>query len=109
MGFLLVGILLLVMKIADFGFVAHWSWFVVLAPFALAVIYWALIDNLGFTQQREMRKMDERKRARRERDMKALGLDTRRDKRIRVLREAGTRPDKPAAPPPPEPRRDPRA
>ncbi|MDE2453520.1 MAG: TIGR04438 family Trp-rich protein, partial [Burkholderiales bacterium] len=91
MGFVLVGVLLLVMKIADFGFVADWSWLVVLAPFGLAVVYWALIDNLGITMKREMRKMDDRKRERRERDMKALGLDVRREQRVRVMREAGSR------------------
>ena len=42
--------------------------------------------------------MEERKVARRERDMKALGLNVQQDRRVRILREPGS---KPKAEPPP--------
>jgi len=84
------------MKVAEVGPVAEWSWFIVLAPFALAVIWWAIADSTGFTQRRAIDRMEDRKRERRERDMKALGLDVRRDRRIRVLKDSARK----AAPPP---------
>jgi len=107
MAFLVLGLLLLVMKIAEFGAVADLSWFWVLLPFGLAVAWWAFSDSFGLTQRRAVNKMDERKRQRRERDMKALGLDVRRDRRVRVLKDAAR---KDASPPPaPEaPRREPK-
>jgi small Trp-rich protein len=109
MAFLIVGVLLLVLKMAEVGPFANLGWAWVLAPFGLAAAWWAFADSTGLTQRRAIRKMDERKAARRERDMKALGLDVRREKRIRVLRESGSKPT--AEPPPPaEPtRREPKA
>jgi small Trp-rich protein len=109
MWFLIVGVVLLVLKLADIGPVAQWSLIWVLLPFVLAVLWWAFADRTGLTQRRAMNKMDEKKRARRDRDMKALGLDVRRDRRIRVLRESRGPHESPPAPPPAEPpRRDPR-
>lgn len=105
MLFLVVGLLLLVMKIAEFGPVAEWSWIVVLAPFALAVAWWAFADMSGFTQRRAIQRMEDRKRERRERDMKALGLDVRRERRVRVLKDAAR---KSAPPPASSSRRDPK-
>ncbi len=104
MVFLVVGVLLLVMKIAEFGPVADWSWVIVLAPFGLAVAWWAFADSTGMTQRRAIQRMEDRKRERRERDMKALGLDVRRDRRIRVLKDSSRNP----APPPAPSRKDPK-
>ncbi len=104
MWFLVVGVLLLVMKIAEVGPVADWSWVLILAPFGLAVVWWAIADSTGMTQRRAIERMEDRKRERRERDMKALGLDVRRDRRIRVLKDSS----RTAAPPPEAPRRDPK-
>lgn len=111
MVFLVVGVLLLLMKIAEFGPVAELSWLWVLLPFGLAVLWWAFADSTGLTQRRAMAKMDLRKQQRRERDMAALGLDVRREKRVRVLKDAAARKaPPPAAPPPPSDsaRRDPK-
>lgn len=74
MGFLLLGLALLAMKAAEFGPVANWSWFIVLAPFGLAVLWWAFADSTGLTQRRAIAKMEKRKVDRRQRDMVALGL-----------------------------------
>lgn len=109
MAFLILGILLLLMKYAEFGPVAEWSWLWVLLPFGLAAAWWAFADSSGLTQRRAIDKMEERKRSRRERDMKALGLDVRRERRVRVLKERPVvPPPPPPSPPPPGPRRDPK-
>jgi small Trp-rich protein len=81
MAFLVLGLVLLGMKAAEFGPVAGWSWFVVLAPFGLAVLWWAFADSTGLTQRRAIDKMERRKAERRQRDMEKLGLGTGRSKR----------------------------
>jgi small Trp-rich protein len=81
MAFLLLGLALLAMKFAEFGPVAAWSWWVVLTPFGLAVLWWAYADGTGLTQRRAVEKMEKRKAERRQRDMEALGLGIQRDKR----------------------------
>lgn len=75
MYFVLLGVLLLVLKMAELGPVAAWSWWVVLGPFGLAVLWWAWADATGYYKRREMRKLDEKRVMRRERDMDALGTN----------------------------------
>lgn len=113
MVFLVVGVLLLLMKLTEFGPVAEWGWLWILLPFGLAVLWWAFADSTGLTQRRAIAKMEARKVQRRERDMQALGLDIRRDKRIRVLKDAARKPGAPTPTPAPPPagsgeRRDPK-
>ena len=92
MPMVIVGVLLLVCKMAEFGPVANWSWWIVLAPFAVAVLWWEFADSSGWTQRRVMDKMEQRKTDRRERAMEALGLDRRREKMItRSRRDAARR------------------
>lgn len=74
MPMVIVGVLLLVAKLAEFGAVAHWSWWIVLAPFAAAVAWWQYADSSGLTQRRVMEKMAARQAERREKSMRALGL-----------------------------------
>lgn len=108
MAFVIIGVLLLAMKFGEFGPVATWSWWVVLAPFGLAVLWWSFSDSMGITQQRAINKMDQRKADRRKRDMEALGLDAHRDKQIQQARKAaGPRPRDPDSNRPAE-RREPR-
>jgi len=75
MYLIVLGVLLLLMKMLDFGPVAAWSWFAVLAPFAGAVIWWTWADATGWTKRREMDKMDEKKRQRRIDNLDKLGMD----------------------------------
>ena len=75
MLFVIVGVLLLVVKLAEFGPFATWSWWIILAPFAAAAIWWQVSDSLGLTQRRAMDKMEQRKVNRRERQLEALGID----------------------------------
>ena len=91
MGFMFVGIVLLLLKIAEIGPVADWSWVWVLLPFGLAVAWWGFADSTGLTQRRAIRKMDERKEKRRETQMEALGLNTRRETRVNAAKETARR------------------
>lgn len=77
MWFVVLGVLLTLMKVLDLGVVSVWSWWVVLAPFALAFVWWMWADMSGYTKRKEMEKMDERKVARRRKSLEALGLDPR--------------------------------
>lgn len=86
MYMVILGVLLLIMKIGQFGPVANWSWFLVLAPFGIAVVWWAWADSSGLTKRREIQKMEDRKKARRAKSMTALGLDPQREVRAAANR-----------------------
>jgi len=73
MWFVAIGVVLLVLKLVPVAPVGDWSWFLVLSPFAAAVAWWAYADGSGLTQRKAMQRMDDRKEARRERSMEALG------------------------------------
>ena len=77
MYFVVLGVLLLIMKVADFGVVATWSWWAILAPFAAAVVWWAWADATGYTKRKEVEKMDQRVAKRREENLEKLGMDKR--------------------------------
>ena len=128
MPLVIVGVLLLTAKMAEFGPVATWSWWIILAPFGLAVLWWEFADSSGWTKRREMDKMEARKVNRRQRMMESLGLGTKRRDRIATKssaakarqvsadpthggREGISKPESPAStptPPPPAPRKEPR-
>jgi len=74
MAFLILGILLLAMKMAEVGPGADWPWWAVLTPFAVAVAWWAFADATGLTQRRAMDKMERIKAERRNRNLQALGM-----------------------------------
>ena len=74
MLFVVLGCLLIVMKYFEFGPVADWSWWLVLAPFGLAVLWWWYADASGFTKRREMDRMEDRKAERRRNSMERLGM-----------------------------------
>ena len=82
MPLVIVVVLLLAAKMAEFGPFATWSWWIVLAPFGLAVLWWEFADSSGWTKRRVMDKMEERKVNRRQRMMESLGLGTKRRDRI---------------------------
>jgi small Trp-rich protein len=77
MYFLVLGVVLLLMKYLEFGAVAQWSWWVVLAPFGLAVVWWAWADATGYTKRKAMEKMDKRKADRLAKNREALGIGVR--------------------------------
>lgn len=67
-----LGLVLLLLKYTEVGPVAAWSWGWVLAPFALAVAWWAWADSSGYTKRKAMAREDKRRDARRERTKNAL-------------------------------------
>ena len=74
MYFLLIGIVTLLMKYLEWNPVAAWSWWVVLLPFFLAVVWWAWADRSGYTKRIEMKKMEKRKTDRVEKQREAMGM-----------------------------------
>lgn len=64
-----IGIILLVLKYFQLGPVAGWSWFIILAPFALAIFWWeAVVPLLGLDKKGAHEEID---RAKKERQAKA--------------------------------------
>lgn len=91
MPMVIVGVLLLVAKLAEFGPFATWSWWIILAPFLIAILWWQFADSTGWTQRRAMEKMERRKEERREKAMDALGLNRRREKQVTRARQEAAR------------------
>ena len=75
MYFLGLGLILLAMKYLEYGPVAAWSWWLVMAPFALTVAWWALADASGYTKRKAMERENARRDARIERNKNALGTN----------------------------------
>lgn len=71
---LILGILLVLLKYLEIGPVANWSWWWVLAPFGVTLLWWAWADMTGYTKRKSMEKMDQRKKERIERQKEALGM-----------------------------------
>ena len=69
-----VGIILLALKYLEIGAVAEWSWWVVLSPFALAVVWWTWADWSGYTKKKAVQRENERKQARIDKNREQLGL-----------------------------------
>jgi len=75
---LILGVILVALKYLEIGPVATWSWWWVLAPFAVTAVWWVWADSTGYTKRKAMEKMDERKRERVERQKESLGMAPRR-------------------------------
>ncbi|MFN3616501.1 MAG: TIGR04438 family Trp-rich protein [Aquabacterium sp.] len=78
MWFVGLGVLLLVMNLANIGPVGAWTWendwWLMLAPFGLAVVWWMWADATGWNKRRAMEKIDARREERRRKNLDALGL-----------------------------------
>ncbi|HEY4069097.1 MAG TPA: TIGR04438 family Trp-rich protein [Burkholderiaceae bacterium] len=80
MGFVIIGIAIIVMNLAGIGPFALWNWdftgdlWKFCVPFAFAIAWWTWSDVSGLNKRREMEKMDAKKKARREENLTALGL-----------------------------------
>jgi small Trp-rich protein len=73
MWLLLVGLLLLVSKLLEFGPLAELSWWWVLLPFVLALIWWEVFERrLGLDKKKAF---DELEKAKQERITRALERD----------------------------------
>ena len=74
MWLVVLGVLLAGLKLAGVGFMAGWSWWLVLAPFALAAVWWKVADLTGITQRQAMAREDARAAQRREAQFESLGM-----------------------------------
>lgn len=70
-----LGLVLLAMKYLEIGPVAAWDWWVVLAPFGLAMAWWAWADSSGYTKRKSMERENARRDARIERNKEAIGTN----------------------------------
>ena len=83
MLFVIIGLVLIVLNLADIGPFGHWNWeffgdlWKFCVPFVLAIIWWVYSDKSGLNKRREMQRMEDKKKARRESNLEALGMDTR--------------------------------
>jgi len=77
MYFVVLGVLLLIMKVAEVGPAADWGWLAILWPFGAAVLWWIFADKTGYTKRKEVEKMDARVAKRREESLAHLGMDKR--------------------------------
>lgn len=71
---LVAGIILLALKYLEIGPVAEWSWWWVLSPFGMAVVWWTFADMTGYTKRKAVQREDERKQARIDKSREALGI-----------------------------------
>ena len=74
MWLVVVGVVLVGLKLLGVDFVAGWSWWLVLAPFVLAAVWWKVADAMGITQRQAMNREDARAAKRREAQFEALGM-----------------------------------
>lgn len=77
MLFLGLGIVLLALKYLEMGPVAAWPWWLVLAPFGLAVAWWAWADWSGYTKKKAVERENARKQARIDKSRAAMGMGVR--------------------------------
>lgn len=69
-----LGLVFLTLKYLGMSPVAAWDWWVVLAPFGLAVLWWAWADGSGYTKRKAMEREAARQQARIDRNREALGI-----------------------------------
>ena len=74
MYFLLIGIVMLIMWYGEIGPVASWSWYVVFAPFGLAVVWWWWADMTGYSKRKAVQRENEKKQARIDKSRAAMGI-----------------------------------
>jgi small Trp-rich protein len=86
MLFVIVGVLIIVLNLAQIGPFAAWNWdftgdlWKFCVPFGLAMLWWLWSDKTGMNKRREMDKMEAKKQARRKENLVALGIKPRHGK-----------------------------
>lgn len=78
MYFLGIGLVFLVLKYLEIGPVGKWDWaeqwYLFAAPFILAAAWWAFADWSGYSKNKAMDKMEQRKQERLNKARDALGI-----------------------------------
>jgi small Trp-rich protein len=75
MWFVVIGTLLILLKASGVA-LASLSWWWVLSPFPLAMVWWEWADKSGHTKRRAMDKLEARKEERRRKNLVNMGMDT---------------------------------
>lgn len=81
MLFVLIGIVLIGLNLANVGPFGAWNWeffgdmWKFCVPFVLAVAWWAWSDKSGLNKRREMARMEKKKSDRRKENLVSLGRD----------------------------------
>ena len=89
MLFVVAGLVVIGLNLADIGPFGRWNWEVFgdlwkfCVPFVMAVLWWIYSDVSGLNKRREMQRMEDKKAARRQENLEALGMDPRAAKRRR--------------------------
>jgi len=82
MGFVVLGVIFIVLNWLGVAPVAGWSWWWVLLPFALAFVWWEVIDPMfDISKKRAMNDMAQRQEQRRRKYRESLGLGAGRRKK----------------------------
>ena len=81
MYLLVIGLLLATLKYLELGPFSDLSWWWVLTPFGLAVVWWGWADWSGYTRAKAMERENARKKERIDKSREALGLATRQKRR----------------------------
>ena len=87
MLFVVIGLVLIGLNLADVGPIGRWNWeffgdlWKFCVPFVLAIFWWVYSDKSGLNKRREMQRMEDKKKARRQENLEALGMDARARKR----------------------------
>ena len=74
MWLVVLGVVLAGLKLLGVDFVAVLPWWLVLAPFVAAAVWWKVADELGITQRQAMEREYKRTARRREAQFEALGM-----------------------------------
>jgi small Trp-rich protein len=83
MIFVVIGVLLIILNLANVGPFGAWNWeffgdlWKFTVPFIFAVIWWVWSDVSGLNKRREMERMEQKKKDRRKENLAKLGMDTR--------------------------------
>ena len=83
MLFVVVGVVLILLNLANIGVIGTWNWEVFgdlwkfVTPFAFAAAWWVWSDKSGLNKQREMDRMEKKKSDRRKENLASLGMDSR--------------------------------
>ena len=89
MLFVIIGLVLIGLNLAGIGPFGQWNWeffgdlWKFCLPFVFAVLWWVYSDKSGLNKRREMQRMEDKKKARREQNLVALGIETRKSRRGR--------------------------
>ena len=77
MLFIVLGVLGILLKMAELGPFATLSWLWVLSPFPLALLWWFWSDKSGRTERLAMERLNARQAARRQKALDATGQGNR--------------------------------